>query len=358
MSNIAITANPYFERLDLSLSDWGERLKAFPDRTVYHTPAWLSFVIESKKVEPVFAALRRGSETLGYFTGMLLRKSGFKILGSPFPGWSTPYLGFNLLPGVSRRAALEALPRFAFKELGCAHFEMGDRYLTPQDIEGLGFEHWIYTTAVVDLTSSEEEIFSRMTNDCRNSIRKAQKSGVVVEETQDEGFAEEYYRQLEEVFARQGLVPTFDLERVRQLIRHLQPAGELLMLRARDREGTCIATGVFVMTDQEIHLWGAASWYKYQSLRPNDAIQWYAMKYGKSHGALFYDPGGKAHFKSKFGGTIHSIVMIRKSRYPLVTGMRNFAKKLVKTRQRLMGGVRRWRAGQWRSVDAHLYRAT
>ena len=280
---------PYFERVDTNLADWDAKLKAFPDRTIYHTHAWLSFVVDIQKAEPVFAALRDGQVILGYFTGLMVRKAGFKILGSPFPGWSTPYIGFNLMPGVSRRAALAALPRFAFKDLNCAHLEIGDRYLTLDDIEGLGFEDWLYTTAIVDLTPQEDVVFSKMTHGCKNSIRKAQKSGVVIEEAQDEKFAEDYYAQLVEVFARKSLVPTFDLERVRKLVKHLHPAGQLLMLRARNAEGDCIATGLFVYTEQEIHLWGAASWEKYQSLRPNDALFWHAMRFGKHLGAKFFD---------------------------------------------------------------------
>src|SRR3974390_2388611 len=118
---------PHFERLEMNLTSWGHVLKTFPDRSVYHTPAWLSFVMESQKVDPVIAAFREGSETRGYFCGLILRKSGLKILGSPFPGWSPPYIGFNLLSGVSRRAAMQALPEFAFKRLKCSHLEMGDR---------------------------------------------------------------------------------------------------------------------------------------------------------------------------------------------------------------------------------------
>lgn len=328
---------PCFERLDMALSDWGAKLKSFPDRTVYHTPAWLSFVIDTQMGEPVFAALKDGQETLGYFTGLMVRKAGFKILGSPFPGWSTPYIGFNLVPGVPRRVALAALPSFAFKELNCVLVEVGDRYLTLEDIDGLGFEHWIYTTAIVDLAPSEDELFSKMTHACRSNIRKAQKGGVVVEEAHDESFAEDYYEQLMEVFARQSLVPTFDLNRVRQLIKHLHPAGHLLMLRARNPEGQCISTGLFVYTEQEIHLWGAASWEKYQGLRPNDAVYWHAMKFGKRLGAKFYDPGGQRPFKLKFGGIPTPIVMLRLSKYPVFSSMRNFVKKLYRTRQYILG---------------------
>src|SRR5882672_6280686 len=115
-----------FERITMDSAEWSRTLSAFPDRIVYQTSAWLSFLAETQQGEIVIAALKEGSETIGYFCGLIVRKFGFKILGSPFRNWSTPYMGFNLCPGVSRRVALEALLEFAFKKLGCIHFEVVD----------------------------------------------------------------------------------------------------------------------------------------------------------------------------------------------------------------------------------------
>src|ERR1700730_13240869 len=109
---------PYLERLDLNSTDWDDIWETFPDRTVYQTRAWLSFVAESQLAEPVLAALREGNCTVGYFTGLIADKCRFRILGSPFPGWTTPYMGFNIMPGVSRRTAVEALSHFALRDLG------------------------------------------------------------------------------------------------------------------------------------------------------------------------------------------------------------------------------------------------
>ena len=75
--------------------------------------------------------------------------------------------------------------------------------------------------------------------------------GVVVEEARDDAFADDYYAQLVEVFANQGLTPTYNVARVRLLIKHLLPTGCLLLLRARDPERRCIATGIFLGNEPE-----------------------------------------------------------------------------------------------------------
>ena len=126
------------------------------------------------------------------------------------------------------------------------------------------WQAWDFSAActefLIDLTLGEDVLYSRLSSkSCRYSIRRAEKLGVTIEEASDEGFADEYYEQLLDVFAKQSLVPTYDRERVRLLIRHLAPTGNLLLLRAREPQGRCIATGIFVGLHQFAYFWGNAS---------------------------------------------------------------------------------------------------
>jgi CelD/BcsL family acetyltransferase involved in cellulose biosynthesis len=106
-----------FERIDINSGLWDEQLNTYPNRTVFQTPAWLSFVARTQDAEPVVAALINGRETLGYFTGLIVRKFGFRILGSPFPGWTTSYMGLCLSKSIPARTAIEALMRLALSTL-------------------------------------------------------------------------------------------------------------------------------------------------------------------------------------------------------------------------------------------------
>src|ERR1019366_3322822 len=90
-----------FYPIDIKAADW-TRLDRFADRTVFQTREWLQFVAESQNAHPVLAELRESSDALGYFTGLSFSKFGMKVLGSSFPGWTTPYIGFNFNPGVPR----------------------------------------------------------------------------------------------------------------------------------------------------------------------------------------------------------------------------------------------------------------
>ena len=256
-------------RLDLAGVDW-PALDQFADRTVFQTREWLNFIAETQAAKPVVAEVKDGSSRVGYFTGLVIRRMGVRILGSSFPGWTTPYIGFNLVPGVSRGDALAALEVFAFRELACLHMEVSDRGFLPEDGAQLGFAVDAYKSYETDLTRPEEEIFNHMSSPCRRCIRKAEKSGVRIEEAREEGFATEYYEQLCDVFAKQSLVPTYSVERVKSLIRHLLPTGHLLLLRALDPDGRSIGTGIYPGMNKVAEFWGNASYRHSQNLRPNE----------------------------------------------------------------------------------------
>jgi CelD/BcsL family acetyltransferase involved in cellulose biosynthesis len=314
------------ERLKLG-ADWSTKFDGAADGTIFQTPAWLAFLSESQHGEPVVAALKDGQDPVGYFTGLIVQRFGFRILGSPFPGWSSDYMGFTLREGVDTSWAIQALFVFAFKQLGCVHIEMMDRHVTVAHLKGLGTQIRLYRGFEVDLNQEERNLFSDMTSACRRCVRKAEKEGVRVEEAHDMGFADDYYAQLKDVFARQHLQPTYSIERVRQLIKHVHHTGHLLLLRARDRQGRCIATGIFPHLNGVLYFWGGASWRKYQFLRPNEAIQWEAMKIGKSKGLRIYDMGGGGEYKRKYGGREIEVIWFRKSKYQWIRFLRDMAQQ-------------------------------
>src|SRR3954471_1336616 len=180
--------------LHLKPVDSAPEVDAFGDRVLFQTPGWQSFIAATQKAEPVIAAVRDGRTTVGYFTGLVVERYGLRVLGSPLPGWTTSFMGFNLADGVSRRAAHEALFRYAYRNLKCAHVEVRDRHLTADDLAGTGWTWDPATTHLIDLRSDEDALFGRMTSACRRAVRKADKSGVVIEpaDATDPTFADEY----------------------------------------------------------------------------------------------------------------------------------------------------------------------
>ena len=299
------------------------------DRMFYHSDAGVRFVAETHGATPVCAELRDGGVPVGHLYGLIFSRYGIRVFGSPFPGWTTPYMGFSLRDGVPRRSALEAVERFAFRELGCLHFEVVDRYLSEEDGRRVGLSCGWVESYETDLTSSEDAIFGSFSSACRRCLRKAEKSGLTIEEAHDPEFADEFYEQLKDVFRKQRLVPTYDAERVRALVRNLRPTGGLLLLRARDPDGRCIATGIYPGMNRIAQMWGNASFRTGQHLRPNESLHWYAMRYWKWRGAERFDWGGGGTYKEKYGCRPIRVPRFHKSRFAILSHLRDSAERLV-----------------------------
>jgi Acetyltransferase (GNAT) domain len=312
------------ERLDLDACPW-ERMDAFPDRLVFQTRPWVRFLEAAFGAEPVVCAVLDGDSEAGYFTGLITRRLGLRILGSPLPGWTTSYMGFNLAEDVSRDEAVGVLLPFARRELKCAHVELRDRWLRPElPADGRLKREW-FDTLEIDLEADEDELFARMQSRSRNSIRKAEKTGVTIEAASDLAFADEYYSQLLDVFGNQSLSPTYGLDVVRKLLEHLQPSGNLLLLRARDSEGECIGTGIFPGMNTSAYFWGGASWRSRRIPPVNEALVWYAVRHWKQRGATKLDLGA-GEYKRKFGVREVAVPHLVHSSLPGLGAMRALVK--------------------------------
>lgn len=315
------------ERIQLEDVDWAA-LDAFADRSVFQTREWLDFIVATQGGEPVVARILRGSETVGWCTGMIVRRYGVRIFGSPFQGWTTGPMGFNLVEGVGRPEAFEALRGFAFKQLGCMHIELLDRRIDYPDLDGMHVYMGHFKTFEIDLMRDEDEIFASLSSACRRAVRKSEKVGVTIEQASGEDFADEYYAQLLDVFAKQELSPPYSVERVRRMIADVEPSGRLLLLRARSPEGVSIATGIFPVFNDFGYFWGGASWREHQIMRPNEALFWHAIREIKARGATVFDLGGGGEYKRKYGAQEVIRPFLRKSRVPGLMPLRNIAAKI------------------------------
>ena len=296
------------------------------DRNLFQTKPWIDFIAQTQNARPISLLLFDGDKRIGWFTGLIIRKGPFKILGSPFPGWTTPHIGFNVSPGVDLAAAIQALKTYAFECLKCVHLEIVDCQLDFASVHEAALHCEVSQGYELDLWKSEEELLASMHHSPRRYIRKAWREGyVTVEESGPEGFAQDYFAQLKDVYARSSLVPTYDLNRVRVLVDCLFPTGKLLLLRARDRMGRSVATGIFPASHGVMYLWGAADRREFQRLHVNEPLQWHAIRYWKHKGVTRYHMGGGENYKEKYGARLTKTPWIVESKFRLIRYLRSCA---------------------------------
>lgn len=304
-----------FERVLPSSQSWAAA-ERFGQLNVFQTRPWVEYVAQTHHAEPVLIHITSGEAPAGYFVGLLAREFGMKILGSPFRGWGAYFMGFILDEGVQRATLMPEFLDWVWRDLGCQFTEIVDPLLTENDVAGCANTRveplaWY----AIDLTRTEDELFAAMKSQCRNCIRKSVKEGVVVEEVDDVGFAEEYYAQHLEVMDRLGLAPTYSVEGLRRMIRLLLPTGNILLLRSREPGGESIATGIFLSAGETAVFWGAASRRQFQSLRPNEPLAWHGIRAMKERGARTFHFGGECdQYKEKFGTTDAGLVRITSAR--------------------------------------------
>ena len=291
---------------------WDELIAPYPGRELFHRRAWLDYLAESRGIDVRMWTIRNGEGSLGYFCGGIVQKGPFKVLGSPLKGWGTNSMGPVVRADASDLELLHALDDLARRER-LAMTELEHTALDEDALRALRYEPVPSATYVVSLTPGDEEtMWHRLDSTCRNRIRKAMRSGLVVEDTDDPAIADEFYDQYTDLMARKGLVPPYARQSPRLLVRHLRRAGLLVALRVRDAEGRIVATGLFPHDEHTVYFWGGASWHDSRDLCPNDLMHWTLMRMAASRGIVRYNMCGDGRFKRKFGGQLQALRRWRK----------------------------------------------
>lgn len=280
-----------------------EEFNNFSDKPVFTTIPWINFVSNDANAAPIFVRITDSvGKFIGYFSALTTRKFGIRILGSPFRGWSTCYMGIDTEYKELKLDIYHELIPFLFKRLKCQYIEINDRDISVEMAENAGIKAFPLDTLDLDINKDDAGLFKQMKTDCRNFIRQFERRGARLEiaEPNDE-FAELYYKQLEDVFAKQGLVPTYSLQKVKTLMRSMSDSDDLLCLKVISPDERCIATSIFPGYGNKFYFWGGASYRPDQHYRPNEYMIWTAIKYWRDRGCTKFDMVGSRDYKRKFG---------------------------------------------------------
>lgn len=314
------------EVTDAPAAQWDAWLAASPGGGHWmQAHAWGEFK-QTHRWEPRRFLLYEGTRPAGSGQIMLYR---VPLLGTlaycpkgPWLDWSRPEHVAAFFDGV--RKALRQRRAFLLK-IEPEALE-GDERLKAQ-LRELGFRKFRWdpqfkTTMVVDLSPSEDQILARMSQTARRYIRAAQREGVEVVEETSEAAMDEFYR-LFEVTSKRGGFFLRPKRYVTAYWRHLIAAGAGRFLFAR-KGGETVVAMFHTSFGTKVYYKDGASVVEGQQAHAPYALQWAAMRWGKAHGADYYDMvaipppdqlenkqhemWGLYEFKRKFGGEVRDFL--------------------------------------------------
>jgi len=308
----------------------------FPEKTIYTTADWYKYLQLDCRVKPVIIRISQNNRLIGYFYGGEIRKFGLKIIASPFSGWSTCWMGFETVPGVDKFDLLGPLWNYLTHEQGYFYGEVIDRDFALEEAQRRGYICEPFPTLDLRIDRTDEELFKVFKTDCRNFIRQFERRGASIEIAEPNNtFAEEYYDQLRDVFAKQGLTPSYSLDKIKHIMAVFGKTDKILCLRVRAPDGRPIASSIFFGFNNKCFYWGGASYRPDQHYRPNEYMIWTAIRYWRERGCTVMDMVGDRTYKHKFGPEPVSYALIYLTKYPFLITLRNWAKKLYWTSLRI-----------------------
>ena len=287
--------------------EWDDLLENFPQHTVFHRRSWLETVEEEKKLgNSKLKLISVGNENsvIAVWPFFLARKGPIRVIGSPFPGTSTPYLGPLFSEGTDPSKTMrlihqDGVIRGSFH--ACRTLDQPE----PINIENLGYKKVRrFKTYIIDLRQDESLLWSRLKSECRNRIRKAKKSNIEIRREHGIGFLNDFWPMALDVFAKARRQPSYTRQFLDLICHRLESDGRLLVLTAflsQKRIGSLILP----YDSHTMYYWAGASDAQYNRYAPNNLLHWEAILEARKLGLKRYDfvstKGSRGDFKRKFG---------------------------------------------------------
>jgi len=304
---------------------WDRDIQGFATKTLFHESAWLDFV---QTIHPrgriEYFQIRQGGAPAGYFCVVRVNRARvFPVYGSPLPE-AGMYMGPLVGDSVSQTDLVQALVRVC-KSRMIASLELANDWLDPQLMRGLGFEVYPNVTNICPLPRDEASAWAALRGTCRTRIRKAEKSGLEAEITDDVAIVDDFYRYLTRVLQHKGWRLRYGIERPRSLMACLTPADRLFSVRVK-HQGRVIGVAFYPHDERSMYYWEGASDLDHLELCPNELLHWTAMKEAIRRRIPMFNIGGgpvPSRFTRKFGGKDVPYHSYRRNFVPFLETARN-----------------------------------
>ena len=271
---------------------WDAFVNAKDDVTGYHAWDWQRVFANAFGHQPVYLLAREGQRISGVLPLIQIKS---RLFGNSLT--SLPFLNYGgvIADTADAAAVLIAAARDQALARHCSHVEL--RHISRQ-FPALPCK----THKVAMHLPLAPGLWEQLDRKVRNQIRKAEKSGLVVERG-GESLLTDFYA----VFARNMRdlgTPVYSRRLFEEVLRTFPDRSQLHIVRLN---GLAIAAGLTYWTPSMVQLPWASSIREYNSLCANVLLYWDAIQFAQSAGAAVFDMGrstpneGTFKFKAQWG---------------------------------------------------------
>lgn len=300
---------------------WADFVRNHPQGNIFQTPEMFDVYSNTRNYEPqLLAAVNDAGVIRGVLVSVVQREVSGMLDGFTARSvvWGGPLVANNdesvldlLLCAYEEKSRTRVLYS-QFRNLSKV-----DKFRGIYD--KLGYLYYDHLDIIVDLTKSEQELWSSLHSKRRNEIRKAYKEGVRVQIITEREEVDECYAILKSVYTQAGL-PLADKTMFDAAFELLAPQ-EMIKYFGAFSNDSLIGVICILAYKETLYDWYAGSRFEYLKKYPNDVLPWEVFKWGKENGYSVFDFGGAGDpnkdygvrkFKEKFGGTTVNFGRIKK----------------------------------------------
>ena len=273
-------------------ADWEQFVSTTGDEAGYHSWGWQRVFEQAFGHRSIYLIARRGETVAGVLPLVEIRS---RLFGNTLT--SLPFLNYGgvIADAPDAATALATAAKEEAQARRCRHVEL--RHVTAQFPSLPSKRHKVSMRLAL-----RPDMWASLDRKVRNQIRKAEKSGLVIERGGEE-LVGDFYK----VFARNMRdlgTPVYSRRLFEEVLRTFPHRSLLHVVRL---QGEAVAAGFTYRTRTMVQLPWASSIREFNSLCPNVLLYWDAIQFAQASGAAIFDMGrstpneGTFKFKAQWG---------------------------------------------------------
>lgn len=291
---------------------WNEFVKSHPHGNAFQSPEMFEVYLSAKYYEPIIVVcLDERKDIQGLILSVIQReyKGILGKLSSRSVIWGAPLIknDNNEILDLLLKSYNEVVRK---KAVYTQIRNLWDTEKYKNIFEKNGYNYEDHLNILIDLTKSEDELWSEIYSRRRSQINKSERQGVSIRIFDEPHLIEESHNILLDVYKRAKL-PLPDKEYFLEANKALGAKGYLKFFGAFKNE-KLIGVMYLLCYGNRTYEWYIGSYFDYMKIHPNDLIIWEIFRWGKENNFEIFDFGGAGRpdreygvreYKKKFGGT-------------------------------------------------------